>query len=344
MEKKISENLIWKIGSFLAAFMIWCVVMNIVKPLVEERVSVPIQIIAANDNTDENATYNIKDNITTVRVNYRIRSDYIGKINSNDFEAIINIPNGFTNGFLPIKVNYLNNVKNYIASSNFYPTTALITKDEIIKQNFDIVPHTTGQLNPGLRVGNIMLSKNSIEITANKKDIEKVKEVRVDIPLDNQSKNFSGQAVIKICDGYGNEITNSTIKAEIENVDYTVLLYSLKTVDVEVNLTGRPYRGFEVDNVIISPQRISIGGTKDAISHISKIVLPEIDITNIVDTITYEYNIKDILTDDSIDVGSVEKITVVVNIKPEGNEIQPEENKNIATNSSSRIIAPAINK
>ena len=131
MEKRISENLIWKIGSILAAFIIWCAIMNIVKPLVEERVSVPIQLIVANDDTGENATYNTKDNITTVRVNYRIRSDYIGKINSNDFEAIINIPNGFTNGFLPIKINYLNNVKNYIASSNFYPTTALITKDEI---------------------------------------------------------------------------------------------------------------------------------------------------------------------------------------------------------------------
>ena len=345
MKKQISENLIWKIGSLLIAVIVWITVMNIIRPLVEERVNVPIEILSKTNEQNISNIYNIRDNINNVNVSFRVRSDYAGKINSSDMKAIIEVPDDYTDGFLPIKINYLNNVKNYIASSRYFPTTLYIEKDEMVKEIFEIATHTGGQLAPGLRVGNITLSQNIVEITGNRTDVENVKEVRVDIPLGEQSKNFSGQAAIKICDAYGNEITNSTVRANIENVDYTVILYSVKTVNIEAKTIGSPLRGYILDSINIEPARLSLGGTKELVAGIYSIVLPEIDITNISTSMDYEFEIKEILPNGIIDVSNTERIKVSINIKQDGTHIEPEaERVGVATTSSSKIISPSINK
>ena len=344
MKKQISENLIWKIGSVLIAVVIWITVMNIVRPLVEERVTVPIEIVSKTDEKNINNIYNIRDNVNNARVSFRVRSDYAGKITSSDLKAVIEVPENYADGFLPVKIKYLNNVQSYIASSNYYPTNLFIIKDEMVQETFEIVSHTTDQLAPGLRVGSILLSKNSVVITGNRKDIENVNEVRVDIPLGEKSENFSGQAPIQICDAYGNEITNSTVRADVENVDYTVLLYSVKRVSVEARTVGRPFIGYKLNSISVNPTGLSLSGTKDSIAGIYSIVLPEIDITNLSQTTEFEFKTSELLPDGIIDVSNTEKIVVTVNLKSDGTYVEPEEETLVATGSSSKIISPSINR
>ena len=59
MKKQISENLIWKIGSLLIAVIVWITVMNIIRPLVEERVNVPIEILSKTNEQNISNIYNI---------------------------------------------------------------------------------------------------------------------------------------------------------------------------------------------------------------------------------------------------------------------------------------------
>ena len=91
MKKKLTNNLLLKIISVIAAFLLWMVVINIDNPTDTFTISnIPITVQNENALTDSNLTYEVVGDATaSVEVTAR-RTDR-RRISADDFEATIDL-------------------------------------------------------------------------------------------------------------------------------------------------------------------------------------------------------------------------------------------------------------
>jgi len=320
MKWKIFSNWWLKLLSVLLAFIIWMAVVSAVDP-VDKRVFSNIKVTLLNTEliTDKDMLYEILDNSDIVsRVEVKAKKTILAELNSADIVATADFAQLSTADTIEIKFSLLRNDADVEVTNNKDVLKLRIEQSDskVVK----LIVITTGDVAEGYELGKSSSNPNMVNISGLESKVAKVSYAAVTVNVNQAYEDISIQDSIRLYDEDDNVILEDIKKnSSVATVNVTIL--TKKTVPVEFTAMGIPAEGYQVTGVIQStPDRVTLTGTKQALSNVYKIIIPEeeLNITGQSEDVVKSVDIKEYLPDGvSLAKGDFNGIvTVIAYIEP----------------------------
>lgn len=302
MKKKLTNNLLLKIFSVIAAFLLWIVVINIDNPTDTFTISnIPLTVLNEQEALkNNNLTYEfVGEPVASVEVTAR-RTDR-RKITADDFEATVDMSEVYgATGSVAVNITVVDN-KTLIRSWTQVTRSIKVNVEEMQTQEFDIQVIRKGELADSYTVdeNGIVVSPGKVKVTAPKSIMETIDHAGVVADVEGKSDNILVEgAEIKLYKANGQEVDMSDERLTMNTAAADVSLPVAKTnqigIDVKVNGQEDVAEGYKYITYKCSPQTVSVTGAKSLIANLEKIVLEE-DLTGKSENITKTYKISDYL-------------------------------------------------
>lgn len=297
MNKLFTENLPWKIGSLVFAFILWVFVINTQNPTQPQEISgIKVEITGLEEleslgykltNKDEILSQNFK----VVVSGPRLETDKL-VTNPKRIVATLNLTGYVKN----LTQDAIQDTANYTISVNLdsYSVTVKDKKPQVTKILIDKIDSKEQRITAEISAditnsytllgdGKPVITPEKIKITGSKSDIDRVSEAKVFI----EAKDFSEDKLVNnlsihLFDVDGVEIEGlqmSTSEAEVK-----LPIGSEKVVPIKANFTGEVPEGYVLMNTIVSPSEVTIVGKAEVLANINEIELVAIDKSTVTQT------------------------------------------------------------
>lgn len=297
MNKLFTENLPWKIGSLVFAFILWVFVINTQNPTQPQEISgIKVEITGLEEleslgykltNKDEILSQNFK----VVVSGPRLETDKL-VTNPKRIVATLNLTGYVKN----LTQDAIQDTANYTISVNLdsYSVTVKDKKPQVTKILIDKIDSKEQRITAEISAditnsytllgdGKPVITPEKIKITGAKADIDRVSEAKVFI----EAKDFSEDKLVNnlsihLFDVDGVEIEGlqmSTSEAEVK-----LPIGSEKVVPIKANFTGEVPEGYVLMNTIVSPSEVTIVGKAEVLANINEIELVAIDKSTVTQT------------------------------------------------------------
>jgi len=297
MNKLFTENLPWKIASFVLAFVLWIFVINTQNPIQPQEISgIKVEINGLEElerlgyeltNKDEILSQNFKvvvsgprletDKLVTDPKRIVARLDLTGYAQNLTQDAIQDTANYTVSISLD---SYAVTVKDR------RPQVTKILIDKIDSKEQRIIAEISTDITDNYTLlgdGKPVITPEKIKITGAKSDIDRVSEAKVFIGTGDFSEDqLVNKLSIHLFDADGIEIEGlqmSTNEAEVK-----LPIGSEKVVPIKANFTGEVPEGYVLMNTIVSPSEVTIVGRAEVLESINEIELVAIDKSTVTQT------------------------------------------------------------
>ncbi len=284
MRKKLTNNLGLKFLSIALAIIGWFMVVDVVNPLVESTVEVPVEMINEEILTKADLTYEVVGK-KTVAVTYQVRSRDRHRIKSSDFYASADLADLYdVTGSIPVNVEISNReIRAMIEGTpETKPGVVRIQTEELQKKKFDIIPHISGEVEEGYAAGSVQVRPEQVYVTGPVSVVGQISSVGIEIDLSGAGGDVSGGAKIVLYDANGNQQPDlmdevSLSRAEAE---YKVSVLKVKTLGLDFQVSGDVAHGYRFTGVDSDIRSIPVEGLKSVLASLSTLVIPA-DLLNI---------------------------------------------------------------
>ena len=148
MKKRLLNNFSLKLISFLLAFFLWLLVVNMSNPLIEGSKEVELEIVNADILEEAGQTYEIVGK-STVTVRYSVATLDAYKIQASDFRAYIDLADLYdVTGAVPVNLEMVAN-QGLISSPRVKPEVVHVETEDLQRKRFDLRVSTTGEPEEG---------------------------------------------------------------------------------------------------------------------------------------------------------------------------------------------------
>lgn len=299
MKNKLTRNWGLKLGSFLFAAILWLIVTNINDPVGTFRVyNVPVQIQNADLITNSGQVYEVLDNTDVIDVvTISAKRSIIDLLNEGNIVAVADMNDLTSLNTIAIRLstNKYNDKLDSIRGS--IDSVKLNIEDKKTK-TLPLRTSTTGTVKEGYMVGDITTEQNLVEISGPESIISQVKRAAATVNVEGFTNNIGTDSVIHLYDENDKEIISASIVKNISKVRVSVEILKLKTVPINVNVTGVPARGYQATGEItLTRENVVIAGRSKTVENISSIDIPEsiLDITGLTDSLETIIDLNDYL-------------------------------------------------
>lgn len=292
--KSLKNNLSIKLISLIISVALWTVIMNIINPLVNGFVNLPIEIENENYAIEQDKAYTIMDS-RIVRVSYKVNSNMQTNIRQSDFRVYIDLNDLAYTENLPVHYEVLNNVDFNISNIQVEPSTLHVVLDDVARNEFRIGYDVKGNIGQGHSIGSVILSPNIVYVAGSNAVIDNIDHIAIDIPIKNNEETFSGVEKIKVYAKDGTIIPSTGLSFSSEDIGYSVVVYSRANVSLNAVVDGNVQNGYSYAGAQVYPSNIMIDGPRSVIQNIYTIDLPVINIDGLSSNQEYKYQIADIL-------------------------------------------------
>lgn len=284
MKEKLTNNLGLKFLSIALAIIGWFMVVDVVNPLVESTVEVPVEMINEEILTKADLTYEVVGK-KTVAVTYQVRSRDRHRIKSSDFYASADLADLYdVTGSIPVNVEISNReIRAMIEGTpETKPGVVRIQTEELQKKKFDIIPHISGEVEEGYAAGSVQVRPEQVYVTGPVSVVGQISSVGIEIDLSGAGGDVSGGAKIVLYDANGNQQPDlmdevSLSRAEAE---YKVSVLKVKTLGLDFQVSGDVAHGYRFTGVDSDIRSIPVEGLKSVLASLSTLVIPA-DLLNI---------------------------------------------------------------
>ena len=184
-----------------------------------------------------------------------------------------------------------------------------INKDFTVKPVVNYSDESSGELI------NAVTSPSTITAYGAKSVINSIAEVRASVTPEVLENDMVMTAVPTAYDAEGNVVNNVTFSSS--ELSVKISMDDMKSVRIAVDTTGRPAEDYQVTGLYLSPETIDVAGSEEALSGISVIRLPDIDIAGMDSNIIKTFDIGDYLPDGVRIVGGTDTVTATVTSRPQ---------------------------
>lgn len=297
MNKNFTQNLPWKIGSVVLAFLLWMFVINTQNPIQPQEIS-GIKIVLLGLEQLESAGYELSNKEEILEQNFKVvvngprletdklarnpqlitaslnLADYMGELTKDSVSEIASYV---------IKINSDGNIVT-VKDKRPQVTKVIIEKrdskeqkvtyeiDDSITKKYTLI----GDKKP-------VISPEKIQITGVKSDIDRVSEAKVFITAGDFSEDkLVNKLPIILLDADGNEVTG--LEMSVEEAEVKLPIGSEKVVPLKIELQGKMPVGYELVNTLVSPNEVTLVGKAEALEKITEVKLAPIDLSGITQT------------------------------------------------------------
>lgn len=331
MKKKLTNNLFLKIISVVIAIFVWLLIVNINDPMVTKSYNIPVTI--QNDSYIESIgkTFRVEELQRGATVILRGKSSVV-EGRGNDIQAVADLTQIVDMDTKPYVMVPITVTCDRILPENInvVPKNLRIVIEEAVEQDF-VIGVDTDMTIPAreYRIGKKVANPEIIKIKGPSSLMKKIDSVVAVIDVKGMSKDAVKKGELKVYD------KNKDILSDIQmgylkfgengepRVDVTIDLWRVQPdVELKVNYSGSPGVGYQVDKISVTPEKIGVAGTEEALAQLKEnnntIEINEEEIT--LDGKTQDFEIKvdlnKFLPPETKLAGDVESAIVNVSILP----------------------------
>ena len=317
-----TKDIGWKLLSLAIAVALWFMVINTENPLETRSYTASVQIQNEEALFERGYVVVNEDEINSTRVMVRLRGqrlalDTLSQSNTK-VQAIVDLSNVIysyngepvsvpVNIVIPSVVNNSFEILSKSVQSVTVDIQPYINKDFTVKPVVNYSDESSGELI------NAVTSPSTITAYGAKSVINSIAEVRASVTPEVLENDMVMTAVPTAYDAEGNVVNNVTFSSS--ELSVKISMDDMKSVRIAVDTTGRPAEDYQVTGLYLSPETIDVAGSEEALSGISVIRLPDIDIAGMDSNIIKTFDIGDYLPDGVRIVGGTDTVTATVTLE-----------------------------
>lgn len=236
------------------------------------------------------------------------------------------------------------------------PSVINVTVDKQRTQNFTIeknidtsgvtLPVSSNSSVTGYYLSKPTISSDTVSVTGPEQEVKKVAKAQVtDIIKGEQKENITKSLNVELIDSDGEKIESDLITLSPKRVDMTIQVLPEKEISVIPVFTNVP-AGIDIDSLVsVKPSKITIAGTKNAISEINEIKLDPIDF-NTLDPTKTQITCNITLPAGCINISNEEQARVSLNLSDYSSIVIPITNfeiKSTTSGYSAEVSTKSIN-
>lgn len=279
----LKSNLLLKIMAVLFAVVIWSYVMADDKTVREKTVrDIPVSYIGAEElnnrglTIDETAT----EYVTEVTISLDVAQEFYKRVSQDTLTATVNLAQITDVGEqdLPIRIDSTVSVT---SMNKTIPETVTLTVDELVERNIPVQCILEGDSAEGLYIEKPKLSKNYITVKGARSKIEQVSQAVCYVPVEGLDSSIRASYVVTLLDESGMQVVDRSLKGNVPSVIVELDVLPKKTVPIDSDTARKSVtnvkQGYEVTNLAITPQTVTIAAEQDVLDRIDKLQLQPIN-------------------------------------------------------------------
>ncbi|MDA3730014.1 CdaR family protein [Niameybacter massiliensis] len=297
MNRFLSNNLPWKIVSFLLAALLWFFVINSQNPVLTKEVRVPLTIRGINEleakgyvlqNEEELRNMQVRVLLKGPRLDMeRLASDavqidarldltqYANMLTAEDADSIDKTVR------VPVYISV-----DSITAEDIRPRDISVIFEREKSTTKEIIYNIENESSSEYAALDPILKPSEVVISGPKSGVESVETAVININVENFSEDTLSYTVpITLLDKDGQEVTG--VKKVPEYVEVTLPIGKKKKVPLEPQFKGTLPAGYIQTNIIINPKEITIVGKPEVVDQINSIKLEKIALDNIIQSNTF---------------------------------------------------------
>jgi YbbR domain-containing protein len=279
MKIKMSENFGLKILSLAIAFILWFIVGNINDPVTVRTISdIPVQIINEDVLESINKVYEITEG-DTVSVTARGKSSIVKNLKASDFTATADLSKLSIVDAVPIDISLSSRDANQVDLTLGKVNTVKVKIEDRTEVMLPVTVETVGNVRSGYAIGSKTSSPNLVEVSGSETVINKLKEIRVQVDVDNAYKDISTRQSVKFYDQNGDQVESASIECETAAVDVNIELWQTKEIPVVMETDGNVASGYGVVTFEYEPKTVTVAASDEDLEKLTEITLDPLDVS-----------------------------------------------------------------
>ncbi|MBU5256150.1 CdaR family protein [Tissierella praeacuta] len=312
---KEKNDLTLKVFAFIIAVILWSYVMSEVNPdISKEYKNIPVRF--NNESALERQGLIIMEpEEVTVNVKVVGKKSDMANFSQESIKAQVDL-SGYKEGQIKVPINVNLNQSNNIKIVGHEPREALFTFDKLITKEKNLRIKTKGTLGANYVVGDMTTKSKSVLLKGPRTLVNKVSEAIVEVDLNNRKEDESITVPIKLIDDEGHDVIG--VEKEPKVVDITIPIFRTVNVPIELNLQEQLPDNYEITEITINPNKITLKGDK-SISNLTFIQTKPIDVNKLIGNTDVPVELE--LPENVSLLNPNEKITVSLNIEENSTKV-----------------------
>ena len=135
------------------------------------------------------------------------------------------------------------------------------------------------------------------------------------VDVKGADNNVTAVGDILLLDAYGERIKNDKIKLSQTQADVVISVYPTKTVDIDVEIKGKPADEYAISDIVYQPQTVEIAGDESVINGIDKIEIKDISVSGLEESLQTTINLNDYIPEGAFLARPDSEIALTVTIE-----------------------------
>lgn len=271
LKNMFTQNIGIKILSFLAAFVVWLLVITINDPVQTKIFRVKVQTVHEDALTSVNKVFEIVSD-EEVSVSVTGKRSAVDHIEKEDIKAVADLAK--LSSVNSVSVNASVKKKNTSKIQVKCDDVLQLALEERSTKQFQVIIETKGMPQEGYSIGESVAKPNMIQVTGGASAVSRIEAVKVTVNVDGVSENISQNVKVYAYDASGKKVESNTIQFSDDDVLTKIKILENKTIPVELNVSGNPAPGYELVSVDCVPEEVAITGSKKKLKNLDKLVVP----------------------------------------------------------------------
>lgn len=320
-----------KAAAIIIAFVVWLAIMNVSNPVITRTITnIPVNVTNPSYIESMNLSYALADGFDTISVSVEGNRSLVEKLSASNISANVDLTQIIDMNANPVMVPVTVSVPGVNQNAiTVIPRNIQLRLEEMESKDF-VLGAVTGNTVParGYEVGSLATNPEKLTIRGPSSMIQRIDKVQAEVDVSYLDSDAVLGATLHVYDKNGDELTESrmnylTFSVGEDAVRVYVELYKvISEIPIIAEPYGEPKAGYQVGEVSVTPQTISIAGSDEALAEFkadgNRILIAKetraVDITGASEDVEIRVNLPDYLPA-GIRLASGFSDTVVVTVK-----------------------------
>lgn len=314
-KNKIYSNLGLKFLSVVLGFLVWLLVLNIDDSSVTRTISnIPVELVNTDAITSQNQLYTITSG-DTVDIVIKGRKSLISDLDASDFKAEADMSKISLTNAVPITVAAATSDVEKKVSITVVDNVMLVELEAEKTVSVPVSVVTSGDVAEGYTLGNSVATPNLITIRGASSVVSSIDRAEVTVDVSGAKDDITTNCNPTFVNSDGEEISDQSLVYDEVAISVTVPVYKIKSVPINIGVTGTPAEGYVVADITYVPETANIGGETSVIKDITELTIDDVDISGCTEDVEITLDISKYLPEGVVAAKDSAYINVKVDVE-----------------------------